>query len=69
MSGEKDEYLLPWTEWTVTNIYDALGFSAGASYVVMCYNLHGNGTEPGPKVDPENINLYDGEMKGEVEWV
>ena len=48
-------------------IYDALGFSAGASYVVMCYNLHGNGTEPGPKVDPENINLYDGEMKGEVE--
>ena len=50
-----------------TNIYDALEFSAGASYVVMCYNLHGNGTEPGPKADPENINLYDGEMKGEVE--
>ena len=69
MSGEKDEYLLPWTEWTVTNIYDALEFSAGASYVVMCYNLHGNGTEPGPKADPESINLYDGEMKGEVEWV
>ena len=49
------------------NIYDALEFSAGASYVVMCYNLHGNGTEPGPKADPENINLYDGEMRGEMQ--
>ena len=66
MSGKKDEYLLL---WTVTNIYDEPEFSEGASYVVMCYNLYGNGTEPGPKEDPENINLYDGEMKGEVEWV
>ena len=41
----------------------------GASYAVMCYNLYGNGTEPGTKADLENINLYDGEMKGEVEWV
>ena len=49
------------------NIYDALDFSEGASYAVMCYNLYGNGTEPGPKADPENINLYDWEMKGEVE--
>ena len=49
------------------NIYDEPEFSEGASYVVMCYHLHGNGTEPGPKADPENINLYDGEMKGEVE--
>ena len=44
------------------NIYDALDFSEGA-----CYNLYGNGTEPGTKADLENINLYDGEMKGEVE--
>lgn len=49
------------------NIYDALDFSEGASYAVMCYNLYGNGTEPGTKADLENINLYDGEMKGEVE--
>ena len=49
------------------NIYDEPEFSEGASYVVMCYNLYGNGTEPGPKADSENINLYDGEMKGEVE--
>ena len=48
-------------------MYLIFSFSAGASYVVMCYNLHGNGTEPGPKADSENINLYDGEMKGEVE--
>ena len=31
------------------NIYDALDFSEGASYAVMCYNLYGNGTEPGTK--------------------
>ena len=49
------------------NIYDKPEFSEGASQVVMCYNSYGNGTEPGPKADPENINLYDGEMKGEVE--
>ena len=49
------------------NICDALDFSEGASYAVMCYNLYGNGTEPGLKADLENINLYDGEMKGEVE--
>ena len=37
------------------NIYDEPEFSEGASYVVMCYNLYGNGTEPGPKADLENI--------------
>ena len=37
------------------NIYDALDFSEGASYAVMCYNLYGNGTEPGTKADLENI--------------
>ena len=49
------------------NIYDALDFSEGASYAVMCYNLYGNGTEPGTKADLENINLYDGEMRGEMQ--
>ena len=28
-----------------------LDFPAGAEYVVMCYNLYGYGTEPGPKAD------------------
>lgn len=29
----------------------ALSFPEGAEYCVMCYNLYGNGTEPGPKAD------------------
>ena len=49
------------------NIYDALDFSVGASYAVMCYNLYRNGTEPGTKADLENINLYDGEMRREMQ--
>ena len=28
-----------------------LSFPQGAAYVVMCYNLHGIGTDPGPKAD------------------
>lgn len=28
-----------------------LDFPEGAQYVVMCYNLHGSGTDPGPKAD------------------
>lgn len=28
-----------------------LTFPEGAEYVVMCYNLYGGGTEPGPKAD------------------
>lgn len=28
-----------------------LTFPEGAEYSVMCYNLYGNGTEPGPKAD------------------
>ena len=28
-----------------------LEFPEGAEYAVMCYNLYGNGTEPGPKAD------------------
>ena len=39
------------------NIYDEPEFSVGASYVVMCYNLYGNDTEPGPKADLENIKF------------
>ena len=30
---------------------DQLDFPEGAEYVVMCYNLFGSGTEPGPKAD------------------
>lgn len=30
---------------------DELDFPEGAEYVVMCYNLYGGGTEPGPKAD------------------
>ena len=30
---------------------EQLDFPAGAEYVVMCYNLYGNGTMPGPKAD------------------
>lgn len=30
---------------------DQLTFPDGAEYVVMCYNLYGGGTEPGPKAD------------------
>ena len=30
---------------------DELDFPEGAEYVVMCYNLYGNGTVPGPKAD------------------
>ena len=30
---------------------DKLEFPEGAEYVVMCYNLYGNGTVPGPKAD------------------
>ena len=37
--------------------YDKPEFSEGASYVVMCYNLYGNDTEPGPKADLENIKF------------
>lgn len=31
--------------------YEALSFPAGPEYVIMCYNLHGPGSEPGPKAD------------------
>lgn len=30
---------------------EKLKFPKGAEYVVMCYNLYGGGTEPGPKAD------------------
>ena len=30
---------------------EQLEFPEGAEYVVMCYNLYGGGTEPGPKAD------------------
>ena len=30
---------------------EQLDFPDGAEYVVMCYNLYGSGTEPGPKAD------------------
>lgn len=32
---------------------EQLNFPEGAEYVLMCYNLYGNGTEPGPKADFE----------------
>ena len=39
---------------------DELEFPEGASYVVMCYNLYGNGTEPGPKADLDFLSeLYE----------
>ena len=28
-------------------------FPEGPEYVIMCYNLYGGGTEPGPKADPD----------------
>lgn len=31
--------------------YEALSFPKGPEYVIMCYNLHGPGSEPGPKAD------------------
>ncbi len=31
--------------------YEALVFPEGPEYVIMCYNLHGPGSEPGPKAD------------------
>ncbi|HWP51348.1 MAG TPA: glycosyl hydrolase family 18 protein [Clostridia bacterium] len=31
--------------------YEELSFPAGPEYVIMCYNLHGPGSEPGPKAD------------------
>lgn len=31
--------------------YEALSFPTGPEYVIMCYNLHGPGSEPGPKAD------------------
>lgn len=31
--------------------YDTLSFPAGPDYAVMCYNLYGTGTAPGPKAD------------------
>ena len=33
-----------------------LEFPEGAEYVVMCYNLFGYGTEPGPKADEEFLS-------------
>ena len=39
---------------------ETLPFPQGAAYVVMCYNLHGIGTEPGPKADLAFLRaLYD----------
>lgn len=32
---------------------EELTFPKGPEYVMMCYNLHGYGTEPGPKADEE----------------
>ena len=37
---------------TSTPVED-LNFPDGASYSVMCYNLYGSGTKPGPKADAE----------------
>ncbi|RHQ97284.1 hypothetical protein DWX80_04580 [Ruminococcus sp. AF21-3] len=34
---------------------EELDFPQGASYAVMCYNLYGNGTDPGPKADLDFI--------------
>lgn len=31
--------------------YETLSFPQGPEYVIMCYNLHGPGSEPGPKAD------------------
>ena len=31
--------------------YEELSFPVGPEYVIMCYNLHGPGSEPGPKAD------------------
>lgn len=39
---------------------EELEFPDGAEYVVMCYNLYGNGTEPGPKADADFLRkMYD----------
>ncbi len=39
---------------------EQLAFPDGAAYVVMCYNLYGSGTEPGPKADKAFLRkLYD----------
>lgn len=39
---------------------EELDFPKEASYVVMCYNLYGNGTEPGPKADLDFLSeLYE----------
>lgn len=32
---------------------DSLSFPEGPDYVIMCYNLYGHGTEPGPKADKD----------------
>ncbi len=33
--------------------FDRMSFPEGPEYVLMCYNLHGTGTKPGPKADQE----------------
>lgn len=33
--------------------FDQLDFPEGPEYLLMCYNLHGRGTGPGPKADKE----------------
>lgn len=39
---------------------EQLDFPEGAEYVVMCYNLYGSGTEPGPKADKDFLRkLYE----------
>lgn len=35
---------------------DAFDWPKGPEYVMMCYNLYGFGTEPGPKANPEFLN-------------
>ncbi|HHX60556.1 MAG TPA: glycosyl hydrolase [Epulopiscium sp.] len=43
--------------------YD-LGFPRGPNYIMMCYNLYGSGTEPGPKANPAFILELVDKMKG-----
>ena len=39
---------------------EELDFPEGAEYVIMCYNLYGNGTDPGPKADKDFLQeMYD----------
>ena len=39
---------------------EQLTFPQGAEYVVMCYNLYGGGTDPGPKTNLSHLaSLYD----------